>query len=773
MHYSLFPSTLLAVAISLSTPVLAETTRTNALTIAPEPPGAPDAVSPAVELAPITVSATRRAQAITEVPGSVSVVERQALDQGNVSNIQDLVRYEPGVSVGGTGQRAGITGYNIRGIDGDRVLTRVDGVAIPERYFFGPYAQTQRNYVDPEIVKRVEILRGPNSSLYGSSAIGGAVSYFTLDPGDIITPGQNVGARFKAGYSSKDNSWLKSGTVAARQGDFDALLHLSRRDGHETESFAGNHGTGLARTAADPEDVRSTNVLAKAGWNYSEEGRLALTYEKYTSRTEGDIKSAYGGPYFQGTALGAYRWRTTDDVINRERLGLSHTTALASPFADQATWSLNYQLAKTDENTDELYAPRTRQVLRHRDTWYKDRQWLLDGQLEKAFALGATDHHLTYGASIKQQKVTSLRSGYGTCLATGVKCKPGAPSSEDYLAPESDFPDPTVSTYSVFAQDEIRLGNWSLLPGARYDYTSLRPHLTEEFLRAVGDPSAISDNTKTWHRLSPKLGITYALTEHTRWYGQYGEGFRTPTAKALYGRFENAGSGYKVEPNPNLEPEKSRSFETGLRGYFDTGSFELALFYNRYRDFIDENALKPGYTDLSFQSLNIKHATIRGAEAKGRLDLAPFGAPAGLYTQGSLAYAHGRNDDTGQPINSINPLTAVVGLGYEQPRHGALLSWTVVKRKTGVDESTFNTPDGGAPFKTPGFGVLDVTGHYKLTNDLTLNAGLYNLTDQKYWLWDNVRGYDSVGEASVTAPANLDRLTQPGRNVSVNLVWNI
>ncbi|MDO1836533.1 TonB-dependent receptor plug domain-containing protein, partial [Escherichia coli] len=87
----------------------------------------------------------------------------------------------------------GLNGYNIRGIDGERILTQVDGVAIPDSFFYGPYAQTQRNYVDPEIVKRVEILRGPASVLYGSNAIGGAVSYFTLDPDDIIKPGKDVG----------------------------------------------------------------------------------------------------------------------------------------------------------------------------------------------------------------------------------------------------------------------------------------------------------------------------------------------------------------------------------------------------------------------------------------------------------------------------------------------------------------------------------------------------------------------------------------------------
>lgn len=116
------------------------------------------------------------------------------------------------------------------------------------------------------------------------------------------------------------------------------------------------------------------------------------------------------------------------------------------------------------------------------------------------------------------------------------------------------------------------------------------------------------------------------------------------------------------------------------------------------------------------------------------------------------------------------------GLGYDQDNYGALLSWTLVKRKDRVDNSTFKAPDGrttSGQFKTPGYGILDLSGFYKVTDDLTVNAGLYNLTDKKYWNWDDVRGYDSVGEAGQTAPANLDRLTQPGRNFSVNLVWDI
>ncbi|VVQ03565.1 Vitamin B12 transporter BtuB [Pseudomonas fluorescens] len=734
-------------------------------------------IAGALNLEQLTISATRQEQDVSSVPSTVTVQTREDLDRNNVNNIKDLVRYEPGVSVGGAGTRAGLSGYNIRGIDGDRVLTQVDGVQVPDGFFNGPYAQTNRNYVDPEIVKRVEILRGPASVLYGSNAIGGAVSYYTLDPDDIIKPGQDVGARLKTGYSSADDSWLTSGTVAGRTGDFDGLLHLSQRNGHETESYGETGGTGLNRTEANPEDVRTTNVLAKLGWDYADDARFGLTYEHYKDDRDTNQLSAVGGPFNAGRGFGYYKSRTGNDTITRERFGLEHNFSLDSALADNIKWSLNYQIAKTDQFTQEIYAPPARTVLRNRDTTYKDRQWVFDAQADKAFAIADTEHLVTYGTTLKQDKVTGLRTGTGTCLTVAGACRViGAVSPTDTLTPASDFPDPTVHTYSVFAQDQIAWNDWTFVPGLRYDYTQLKPHLTDEFL-ATADQSGngeVNDDTKTWHRLSPKFGTTYSFNDNYTWYGQYAEGFRTPTAKALYGRFENVAGGYQVAPNPDLEPEKSKSYETGLRGRFEAGTFDVAVFYNKYRDFIDENAITPGYDETTFQSNNIKHATIKGVELKGRLNLDTFGAPNGLYTQGSVSYLYGRNDDSGQPLNSINPLTGVFGLGYDQEQYGALLSWTLVKRQTRVDSTSFNTPDGtSTQFKTPGFGVLDLAGFYKVTDDVTVNAGLYNLTNKKYWQWDDVRGYDSVGEASVTQPANLDRLTQPGRNFAINLVWDI
>ncbi|NVZ90505.1 TonB-dependent hemoglobin/transferrin/lactoferrin family receptor [Pseudomonas yamanorum] len=738
------------------------------------------AAGSAITLQQMTISATRQEQAVDSVPSTVTVHDREELDRQNVNTIRELVRYEPGVSVGGAGTRSGNAGYNIRGIDGDRILTQVDGVEVPDNFFNGPYAKTRRNYVDPEIVKRVEILRGPASALYGSSAIGGAVSYFTLDPDDIIKPGQDFGARLKTGYSSADESWLTSGTVAGRVQDFDGLLHLSQRNGHEMESYDGNNATGLARTGANPEDARTTNILAKLGWNYGEENRLGLTYEKFKDDRDTNLKNAVGGPFVGGQGFNFYRGRTGNDTITRERFGIENTFALDSPIADHIKTSLNYQIAKTDQTTAEIYQP-SRKVLRTRDTLYEEKQWVFDAQLDKAFSIGETDHVVTYGTTLKQQKVTGSREGSATCLAVGSGCTAiGAPSpsAADSVKKASDFPDPTINSYALFAQDQIAWDKWTFLPSVRYDYIQLKPKLTQEFLNTV-DPARIYDHSnseKNWHRVTPKFGMTYALTEQYTWFGQYAEGYRTPSAKALYGRFENLQQSYTVEPNPDLKPESSRGVETGIRGNFDSGSFDVAVYYNKYRDFINEDASVAGGTVQQFEANNIKHATIKGVEAKGRLNLDAFGAPQGLYTKGSIAYTYGRNDDNGEPLNSVNPLKGVFGLGYDQQNYGALVSWTLVKKQNRVDSTTFFAPDGNSangPFKTPGFGIVDLTGFYKVTNDVTINGGLYNLTDKKYWDWDDVRSYDSVGEAGVTGPANLDRLTQPGRNFAINLIWDI
>ena len=125
----------------------------------------------------LVITGTRTPRAAKTTPGTITVFDGKYLDNNYIQNIQDLIRYEPGVSVQNRPTRAGNSGYTIRGISGNRVFVQVDGIRIPDSYF-----NSGRDVVDFDAIKRVEIIRGPASTLYGSDAIGGVVSYISKDP---------------------------------------------------------------------------------------------------------------------------------------------------------------------------------------------------------------------------------------------------------------------------------------------------------------------------------------------------------------------------------------------------------------------------------------------------------------------------------------------------------------------------------------------------------------------------------------------------------------
>jgi hemoglobin/transferrin/lactoferrin receptor protein len=139
------------------------------------------------ELDTITVSAERTPTTVFDSPSTVSVRSAQEIDERNIQTPRDLVRDEPGVSVGNQPGRTGFTNYVIRGIGENRVRLQIDGVRVPDfpgtNIGAGTYT---RDFVDFDTLKQVEIIHGPASALYGSDAIGGVVSYVTKDPADFL-----------------------------------------------------------------------------------------------------------------------------------------------------------------------------------------------------------------------------------------------------------------------------------------------------------------------------------------------------------------------------------------------------------------------------------------------------------------------------------------------------------------------------------------------------------------------------------------------------------
>ncbi|MGH7946950.1 MAG: TonB-dependent receptor plug domain-containing protein, partial [Opitutaceae bacterium] len=233
--------------------------------------------APFVELDDYVVTATRTERPLNATPGTVNVVD---LSDSIAVTLNEAIRGEPLVSVpfafSGSGvayRRSGAQSINIRGVEGNRVLLQVDGVRVPDEFRLGGSEPTGRDYFDPELFRRLEILQGSASALYGSDALGGVVTFTTKTPEEYLAAGRRFFAGAKASYRSVDEGHAHAGTFAASAGPVQALVIYSHREGHELE----NRGS----VAPNPEVYHSDAILTKLVWRPSAPHRLEFALENF------------------------------------------------------------------------------------------------------------------------------------------------------------------------------------------------------------------------------------------------------------------------------------------------------------------------------------------------------------------------------------------------------------------------------------------------------------------------------------------------------------
>ena len=144
----------------------------------------------------ITVTGTRSERAVEDIPASITVIDLDDLRDQESNDLKSITRYEPGISVydprninyGGS-QTTG--NLNIRGMRQNRILTIQDNIRLPAGFYGVGYDYSNANAVDYSTLKTIDILKGPASSLYGSDALGGVVSFNTLTVDDLLEAGEN------------------------------------------------------------------------------------------------------------------------------------------------------------------------------------------------------------------------------------------------------------------------------------------------------------------------------------------------------------------------------------------------------------------------------------------------------------------------------------------------------------------------------------------------------------------------------------------------------
>lgn len=692
----------------------------------------------------VTVSATRVEKQLKDVAGNVTVIDNEQLEREMVNSIKDMVRYEPGVQVR-EGFRGGANDFTIRGLSGNHVKITVDGTDLSQGFGLdghgNEFISASRNFVDTQTLKTVEIVKGPASSLYGSDAIAGMVAFQTKDPTDLLSAtGDDSHASIKAGYTSANEGFTETLSLANRTGELETMVIYTRRDNKETNTHGGSNINGSNRGQANPSDTRLNNLLTKVQYQVSKDHRIGFVGEVFDSVTDIEFKS---GGIMDMISIDP----TGKDSAERHRIGFEHQWQADLALFDTLDWQVDWQQSKTSMKT---FQPRSGGQYREKDYSYDEKSVQLGAQFNKQLVLGGLDHNLVYGLNASSAKVDNDSWEYRPTEGT-------APIDKRYI------PKVSAEKFGLFIQDDLQLTErLNLTAGVRYDRFEFDPDGT--MYDSTAAIQQVPATASKGDKVTSRIGAVYEITENLSAFAQFSQGFKAPNYLDMY--YAMSHDGADIRANPDLKPEESDAFEVGLRGAYNLGSFEITGFINKYSNFIEQDVVgTDGVTGNEIvQNLNLRKVDIKGVELRGDLWLdSAIGAPEGTVMRAALAWAEGENKDTKEKLNTVAPLTAVLGLGYDAPSGiwGGEFVWTLVEGKSDSDVGGVEQDN---QFNPGGYGLVDLTSYYNVSDKLALRAGLFNITDKKYWNLNDVNGLSATN-------TGLDRYTQPGRNVSVSMSY--
>ncbi|OFW96804.1 MAG: hypothetical protein A3D94_07160 [Alphaproteobacteria bacterium RIFCSPHIGHO2_12_FULL_66_14] len=718
------------------------------------PASTPDPVAPAqsppatthpvaTQLDAVTTAATRTRRPLDDVASTVSVITTEDIDRENMQDVRDLVRNEPGVTVGNNPNRAGFQNFLIRGIGGNRVLIIVDGMRVPDFPDSNSGAGTYtREQPDLEDIRRVEIIRGPASALYGSDAIGGVVAYTTKDPGEYIKDGSNLYGSVKGAYSGANQMFAETFTGAVRSGNVEFLGIYTRRDGQQftpAQSSLGPNPTNwfnndfLAKLVIKPTDVDTVRITG--GYTQGTQSTQMLSGVGRFPNLFTRVYDEWGQDYTQ-------TYRISGQWLHEEPIGFIDRVDFLAYYNSVNTQADTYQLRGATNGIIPTNA-RASTFLFNQGVGGAELQMNTDA---KFFDLR---NYLTYGLSFAYTTTTRPRNRAQITLATGVTTQ--VVGGETY--PNKNFPDTETVQAGAYIQDEITAlgGRLVVTPAVRLDYYSLTPDPDRYFWNSTGASLNIVPTASTYLSASPKLGVIYHFTDKYSSYFQYATGFRAPPYDNANFGFTNTASFYQILPNANLKPETANSFEVGFRGKYPTGSsWQLTGFYNLYKNFIEAVVVNQAGPVTQFQYVNLTNVTIWGVEARGEYRFSPEWSVLGW-----TAFAQGTDTRTGLPVDSVSPWASQARVRYGgETGVNAQIIGTMVAQHSQVSNPNY--------FQTPAYFNLDATVGYTFRSHIKFNAGAFNITNAKYWNSADVIGINTTNQ-------QLDLYAQPGRYFGVNL----
>ena len=567
----------------------------------------------------VIVTAERAAQPVSESISSATVITAKQIRELGAQTIGDALKLVPGVTISQNGQTGSLAIAHLRGTSLAQVLVLVDGQRVSSSAFGGSADLSKLPLAD---VARIEVIRGPVSSLYGSDAIGGVINIITKRPTGSV-------GEMRLGF-----------------GDFsrqERSMYLSSGDGPVVWQL----------TAQFPQFVGS-----RANSDYS---ATDLTGRVILSSVGGWELGIRANDYHDAQGLpGSTSWSTPND----------HQWWDRGSFDITAKRNLGGGQIELRSNTIE-------QVLREvNPDFFMDS--FITGKTrasEVVYRLDRGAHHWVFGGEYR---------------------------AEDYRDNENGavLQDKGISNTALFVQNRIDLSKSAdALLGVRMD-----------------------DHSTAGSRISPRIGVNYALSEKSRLRASYAEGFHAPSLVDLY--YNNFGT----TGNPNLRPEKSRQYEIGVNTQIGKGSLDLALFTNRVVDQIVWEPLPPSPGNpFPGTFVNVDRAQQRGIELSWDQPLGGSVRLNAFYT-----YLDARN---------LTKDARIPGIPYHQvglTLSGKVRSWTAALTGRWSDDRPYSTGI------VQGTAVLDMTFSRQSAEPTNPYVTIRNLTNARY---EEVLGYPAEGRS--------------------------
>ncbi|CAQ83991.1 MULTISPECIES: TonB-dependent hemoglobin/transferrin/lactoferrin family receptor [Photorhabdus] len=632
----------------------------------------------------ITVYATGNERDSFEAPMMVTVINNKSPQSQTAGNANDLIRKIPGINIAGT-NRANGQDISLRGYGPQGVLTLIDGIRQGT-----DTGHINGTFLDPALIKQVEVVRGPSALLYGSGALGGVVAYQTVDAEDLLQAGQNHGFRVFARGATGDHSIGFGGATFGKTESLDGLFAFSTRD-------AGNIRNSNGLTADNDEFI--SNLIAKGSWKINENQSLSSQLRYYRN----EAKQPKNPQMLIGKNEKPDSW--SDRTTTQRDAQLSYQLNPAEYDWLNAKANLYYSDITIDARTKEKGFEGRKQKTYGVKLENRSRLWT-DSPLA---------HQFTYGGETYQQKQT-----------------PGGNTDS--------FPDADIRFSSGWVQDEITLRDLpiSIIAGTRYD-------------NYKGTNSKYKDvNADKW---SSKGAISITPTDWSMLFTSYAQAFRAPTMKEMYNDSRHYPMGPGMNnywiPNPNLRPESNETWESGFGLRFDNLlaendelKFKASYFDTKAKDYIKLELTNPLKTKsgeivksrsgdpiyLNTTSTNVPSAKIWGWDISMNYESSLF--------SWELAYnrTEGKDEKSGYSLNNLSPDTITSILDIPIAQTGFSVGW--ISQFTNHTDFKGKDDKGNDLKQQAGYGINDFYVSYQgegMLKGVTTTAVLGNAFDKEYY----------------------------------------